>query len=159
MVIDKATGKGCALSIVSKTITEKLVTDGIVGKTICRKKHEQENSYDLFRTVKFMREENVYVVAEKSGDVTEKPLWPPTFIDAGVWKQAVSRFPAFGRLDESVEKYLLPKMDEYLQSISDVELVSLTRYFLIKHSVTNKPICQHNGKTYYFDKNELSQTE
>ena len=32
MVIDKATGKGCAWSIASKTITKKLVAEGIVGK-------------------------------------------------------------------------------------------------------------------------------
>ena len=50
----------------------------------------------------------------------------------GVWR-TVSKFPTFGRLDESVEKHLLPKMDEYLQSISDAELVSQTRDLLIKY--------------------------
>lgn len=37
MDIDKRTGRGCAWSILSKTIARKLVDDGIVGKEIARK--------------------------------------------------------------------------------------------------------------------------
>lgn len=37
MVIDKTTGKGCALSIAAKTITQNLIADGIVGKIIAKK--------------------------------------------------------------------------------------------------------------------------
>ena len=36
MVIDKKTGRGCALAIVSKKLTMDLVADGIVGKSLCR---------------------------------------------------------------------------------------------------------------------------
>lgn len=41
MDIDKRTGRGCAWSIVSKTIARKLVDDGIVGKEIAEKLHLQ----------------------------------------------------------------------------------------------------------------------
>mgnify|MGYP006922458198 CR=1 FL=1 len=58
-------------------------------------------------------------------------LWAPSFIDAGIWKQAVGRFQSFRRLDRNVEKYLLPEMEGYIQSISDEELISITRDFLI----------------------------
>lgn len=123
MVINKATGRGCALSMASKTITEKLIAEGIVGKTIYRKHRiNSKNSYDLFQVVKFMYEENAYIRSRKDDELGEEPLWTPSFIDAGVWRQAVSRFQNFDRLDQSVEKYLLSGMEEYLQSISDAEL-------------------------------------
>ncbi len=37
MVIDKKTGKGCAWSIASKTITKRLIAEGIIGKPFARK--------------------------------------------------------------------------------------------------------------------------
>lgn len=37
MVIDRTTGKGCALSIAAKTVTRNLIADGIIGKTIAKK--------------------------------------------------------------------------------------------------------------------------
>lgn len=154
MVIDKTTGRGCALSMASKTVTKELVADGIVGKPIYRKlRMNSKRNYDLFRAVKFKHNKYVYVMSQKDGGVDENPLWTPSFLDAGIWEQAVSKFPSSERLDQSVEKYLLPKMDEYLQGISDAELVSLTRDLLMEHGVINKPVCQHNGKTYYFDEN------
>ena len=47
MVIDKTTGKGCALSIVSKTIARTLIAEGIAGKAICRKPRiKSKNGYE-----------------------------------------------------------------------------------------------------------------
>lgn len=156
MVIDKTTGRGCALSLLSKTVTEKLIAEGIVGKTICRRRRiNSKNIYDSFRAVRFTHKKNVYIVPQKSGESAEEPLWTPSFIDAGIWEQAVSKFPDVDRLDRGVEKYLLPKMDKYLHGISDAELVSLTRDFLIEHGILNTPVCQHNGKTYYFSEDEV----
>ena len=37
MVIDRTTGKGCALSITAKIVTRNLIADGIIGKTIAKK--------------------------------------------------------------------------------------------------------------------------
>ncbi len=37
MVIDKTTGKGCAWSIASRTITKRLIDEGIIGKQFARK--------------------------------------------------------------------------------------------------------------------------
>lgn len=156
MVIDKTTGRGCALSMASKLVTEKLVADGIVGKPIYRKlRINSKKSYNLFRAVKFKNDEYVYVISQKEDGLTEKPLWTPSFIDAGIWKQAASRFPNSERLDQGVEKYLLPQMDQYLQSITDAELASLTRDLLMEYGVINTPICQHIGKTYYFSEDEV----
>ena len=156
MVIDKTTGRGCALSMASKTVTEKLIGDGIIGQVICKRRRiNSKNRYDLLRVTKFKHEETVYVMSQKDKGVAEEPLWTPSFIDAEIWAQAVSRFPNFEQLDKSVEKYLLPEMDEYLQSISDAELVSMTRAVLIEHGIFNMPIRQHTGKTYYFRENGI----
>ena len=151
MIIDKTTGRGCSLSIVSKTITKKLIADGIVNKTISRK--ARKNGYDLIQVVD--RGDYVYVMSQRANEMTEEPLWAPSFIDTEIWEQAASRFNPYRELDENVEIYLLPEMDEYLQSISDMELISMTREFLIEHGVVNTPIRQHNGKTYYFDEKEI----
>lgn len=154
MIIDKSTGRGCALSITSKTITEKLIAEGIIGKAIYRKKRtKSKNGYVLLRVVNFRHEESINIMLEN--ELAEEPLWIPSFVDKKIWDYAVSQFPNFGRLDQSVEKYLLPGMEEYLQSISDTELASLTRDFLIEHGVINIPIRQCKGKTFYFDENEV----
>lgn len=140
----------------SKTVTEKLIGDGIVGKAICRRRRiSSKNRYDLLRVTKFRYEDTVYVMSQKGQGLAGEPLWTPSFIDAEIWEQAVSRFPNFEQLDKSVEKYLLPEMDEYLQSISDAELVSMTRAVLIEHGIFNAPIRQHAGKTYYFSENGI----
>ena len=36
MVVDKSTGKGCAWSIASKTITKKLIAENIIDKLIAK---------------------------------------------------------------------------------------------------------------------------
>ena len=152
--IDKRTGRGCALSIASKTVARRLVDDGIVGKVIARK------------FLKFRREsiriaafgtglEDIYVVLRKSGGEAEQPLWAPTFIDPAIWQQAASQFRPGERLDRCVEKYLLPEMEDYLQSLSDSTLVSMVREFLLEHGVINKPIHQCRGITYYFTEDEV----
>lgn len=46
-------------------------------------------------------------------------------------------------------------MGEYLRSISDAELVSITRDFLIENGVINTPVSQRAGKTYYFNEDEI----
>lgn len=115
MVIDKTTGRGCALSITSKAITKELIADGIVGKTIYRKQRiHSKSNYDLFQVVRLEHEEGVYVRLQRCGELAEEPLWTLSFIDAGIWARAVSRFLTFERLDKCVEKHLLPEMDEYL---------------------------------------------
>lgn len=43
MVIDRTTGKGCALSIAAKTVTRNLIADGIIGKTIAKKERPKYN--------------------------------------------------------------------------------------------------------------------
>ena len=58
-------------------------------------------------------------------------------------------------LDEINRKYLLPEMDEYIQSFSDEELAAITRDFLIEQGVLNTPVAQHKGNTYYFNENEV----
>lgn len=45
MVIDRTTGKGCALSIAAKTVTRNLIADGIIGKTIAKKERPKRTSY------------------------------------------------------------------------------------------------------------------
>ena len=152
--IDKRTGRGCALSIASKTVARRLVDDGIVGKVIARKFLKYR--CDSIRIAAFGTGlEDIYVVLRKGGGEAEQPLWTPTFIDPAIWPQAVSQFRPGERLDRCVEKYLLPEIEDYLQSLSDSALVSMVREFLLEHSVINKPIRQCRGITYYFTENEV----
>ena len=148
MVIDKTTGRGCAWSIASKTITKKLIAEGIVDKTIFIK--AWKNGYDLLR-VTDCGENCAYLMSQRTKELTGQPLWAPSFIAPEIWGKAVSRCQNYGKLGRNVEMYLLPEMSEYLRSIPDIELISMTREFLIKHGVVNKPIRQHAGKTYYFN--------
>ena len=58
MVIDKTTGKGCTQSILSKTITRKLVAEGIAGKSIFSK------GYYLYQVVGH-GENDMYVMLKR----------------------------------------------------------------------------------------------
>lgn len=147
MVIDKTTGRGCALSIVSKAITGKLIADGIVDQPIFRP--PRKSRCVVLTVVEY--EDELRVLSKKSSELANKPLWTPSFIDAEIWAQAVSRFRSYKRLDKNVENYLLPEMEDYLQSISDAELISIVRDFLVEHGIINTPISQRTGKTYYFN--------
>lgn len=151
MVIDKTTGKGCAWSIVSKTITKRLVADGIVNKTIF--KRVRPSGCSLIQVANYGKD--MYVKSKIEKEVSEEPLWVPTFIDKRLWEQAVSKFKIYWTLDRNLEKYLLPEMEDYLQNISNSELVSITREFLIENDVINTAIRQHKGNTYYFNENEI----
>lgn len=154
MEIDKRTGRGCALSIASKTVARRLVDDGIVGKVIARKFLKYR--CDSIRIAAFGTGlEDIYVVLRKGGGEAEQPLWTPMFIDPAIWQQAVSQFRPGEKLAESVERNLLPEMDSYLQSLSDSTLVSMVREFLLEHGVINKPIRQCRGITYYFTEDEV----
>ncbi len=152
MIIDKTTGKGCAWSIISRTITQKLIAEGITDNPIFRK--QIKSRYRLLWVEKD-KDGRVSVMLRKGSELAEEPLWTPSFIDAETWGRGVRRFRSFGRLDRNVENCLLPEMGEYLQSIPDTELLSVTRDFLIAHGVINTPICQRSGNTYYFNENEV----
>lgn len=152
MVIDKTTGKGCALSIAAKTITQSLIADGIVGKIIARRGRCKR---DVWLRVIDCGDDWACIHWDFAHGQAEEPIWIPSFIDEEIWTRAVSKFPVDGRLDVNVEKFLLTEMDEYLQSIPDSELISITRDFLIDNGVLNQPIRQHKGNTYYFDQNEI----
>lgn len=154
MKIDKRTGRGCALSIASKTVARRLVDDGIVGKVIAWKFRKYR--CESIRIAAFGTGlEDIYVVLRKGVGATEQPLWTPTFIEPAIWQQPASQFWPGERLDRCVEKYLLPEMEDYLQSLTDSTLVSMVREFLLDHGVVNKPIRQCRGITYYFTENEV----
>ncbi len=78
MVIDKTTGKGCAWSIVSKTVTKELIAEGIVGKLISREPLKKNSS--ALRVVDH-GEPYKYVISQRAGDSAEEPLWIPSFVD------------------------------------------------------------------------------
>lgn len=54
-----------------------------------------------------------------------------------------------------MEKYLLPEMGKYPQSLLDSELVSMVWDFLLEHDVLQVPIRQERGKTFYFNAEEV----
>ena len=152
MVIDRTTGKGCALSIAAKTVTRNLITDGIVGKIIAKK--IRYNRPVWLRVIAY-RDKLVYFNWEFAQEVADEPLWTPSFIDEEIWARAVDKFPLDGYLDENVKEFLLPEMDEYLQNIPDSELIAITRDFLRKNGILGEPIRRRKGNTYYFDKSEI----
>lgn len=123
MVIDKTTGRGCALSIVSKTIAKQLIAEGIIGKAIFRR--ARPNGYNILCVAKYGEEARVML--QKGDGMAGEPLWAPSFIDGEIWQQAAGKFNVLTELDRNVEKHLLPKMDEYLKNISDTELVCSIR--------------------------------
>ena len=152
MVIDKTTGKGCAWSIASRSIAKRLIDEGIIGKQFARKPFK--SSYHLLKAEKFS-DSRVIITWRRGSGSEDEELWTPSFIEAGIWERGASRFRPLEQLDMNVENYLLPEMGEYLQSVPDVELVSMTRDFLIEHGVINVPITQREGNTYYFNENEV----
>lgn len=152
MVIDKKTGKGCAWSIASRSIAKRLIADGIMDKPFARK--QTRSSYRLLSAEKFS-DDRVIITWRRGSGLADEALWTPSFIEAEIWKRGTSRFRPLEQLVINVENYLLPEMGEYLQSISEVELVSLTRDFLLEHGVINTPISQHKGNTYYFNEKEV----
>lgn len=152
--IDKRTGRGCAWSIASKKIARDLIADGIIGQEIARKILKYR--CDSIRVAAAGPElENVYVMQGKGKGIIEQPLWTPTFIEPAIWRRAASKFRPGEKLAESVEKYLLPEMEEYLHGLSDLEMVSMVRDFLLEHGVLHAPIRQEHGKTYYFSEDEV----
>lgn len=151
-MIDKTTGKGCALRLMAKPITKKLIADGIVGNVIAKKSRYNRH---VLLWVMDCGENQIYINWCFADEVAEASFWVPSFIDAEAWERAVSKFHIDESLDNNVAEYLLPEMEEYLQRIPDAELISMTKNFLIEHGVLNKPICQHKGKTYYFDDDEV----
>lgn len=151
MAIDKTTGKGCAQSIVSKVITDRLIADGIMGKPIYRKYNRS-----ICWLLKVVNISEPYVMMSKGDEKSaEKPLWLPSFIDAETWTKAVSKFRTSVELCQNVEQCFLPEIDEYVQNIPNEKLLSITRDFLIEHGVVNVPISQRAGKTFYFNENEI----
>lgn len=152
MNIDKTTGRGCAWSIVSKIIAEKLNAEGIVGQPLF--KNVQGSCYDLIKTIN----DSGYYVPVKMQAVNiavGEPLWIPSCIDKKIWERAVCKFRTYTSLQENIEAFILPEMDDYLQSIPDTELIEIVRDFLIENGVINAPIRQRAGKTYYFNDAEI----
>lgn len=150
MVIDKTTGRGCALCISSKRIIGQLIAEGIVDQAICRR--PGKGGCDVLTVVEYGK--RLHVWPRRGGGPEAAPLWTPSFIDGRIWERAVSRFRP-GKLDQNVEEHLLPEMDAYLEGLSDPELISLTRDFLIARGVIHAPIAQRAGKTYYFNSDEI----
>lgn len=152
MGIDKSTGKGCAWSLASKTVADQLVTEGIIGKLIYREK--RKSTYDLVRVI----DQDRYYVRlhlDRVQELADEPIWLPTYVEPSRWKRAVGRFQTAESLDRNVERFLLPEMGDYLQNLSEAELLSITKNFLLESGVIQTPIRQRAGKTYYFNENEI----
>ena len=156
MVIDKTTGKGCAWRIASRTITKRLIAEGIIGKPFARQqtKSQTKSRYRLLSAEEYS-DGQVHVLWRRGSGLADETLWTPSFIEAGIWERAASRFHFRDPLDINVENYLLPELGEYLQSLSDTELVSMTKDYLIDQGVINIPIVRRGRNTYYFNENEV----
>ena len=74
MVIDKTTGRGCALSIVSKTIAKQLIAEGIIGKAIFRR--ARPNGYNLLCVAKYGGEARV--ILQKGDGMAGGTPWEPS---------------------------------------------------------------------------------
>lgn len=152
MDIDKTTGRGCVWSMVSILIAKKLYAEGVVGKPLF--KQTRSSSYDSIRTIS----DSGYYVPAKMQDISiaaDEPLWTPSCIDKKLWEKVIYKFRTYTSLEENIEIFVLPEMDEYLQSMSDAELIKIARDFLVENGVINKPIRQRTGKTYYFNTSRI----
>lgn len=152
MVIDKETGRGCALAITSKTIARQLIADGIEGQTLFSRPRKE--GFDLILARRDSCGE-IYVMVRRNQVLAPEPLWAPSFIDRGTWTRAVSQFQSYASLERNVENFLIPVMDKYLKNIPDAELAAMTKEFLIGQGVIGTPIRQISGDTYYFNETEI----
>ena len=148
MAIGTTTGKKCLQGILSKVIAGKLIAEGITDKPI--DKITYKSTHSLLRVDS---NGNLYETLHRVA--VAEPQWFPSFIDAEIWAEAVKLFKPNKNLEKNVEKYLLPKMDKYVENIPDAELVSITRDFLTERGILNTPISQREWNTYYFNEDEI----
>ena len=72
MVIDKTTGRGCALSIVSKTVTKQLIAEGIIDKFIGIQ--PRRKGCALLHVVVYGGDVCVTSTLQKEDDLTKEPF-------------------------------------------------------------------------------------
>lgn len=150
---DKSSGRGCAWSIAARKLASALVEDGVLNQPIARepRKNEDDVVYRFESTGYYYRASAKWL-AERPAD---EPLWKPSIIDPEIWEKAAKSFKPRHDLKYNVERFLLPEMKDYVQGMSDDELIALVREFLLEFRVINSPIRQIAGNTYYFNEDEV----
>ena len=153
MKIDRSSGRKCAYSIVARYLAKKLVEDGILNNPIARVPRKNDSDIVFrFENTGYYYRAGVKWIAERPED---EPLWTPSFIALETWQKAAKAFQPRHDLKYNVECYLLPEMPEYVQSISDDELIRMIYDFLMEFGVINSPIRQISGNSYYFNDEEI----
>lgn len=151
--IDTTSGRACAWDMAARKLTRDLIADGILDKPIAR--IPQKLAPDAIMHYKL---NGYYFRGGEQWCLThteDEPIWVPSFINLGVWQEAVKRFRTHDSLHRNVQTILLPLMPEYVASLSDEELVSLMREQLLERDILNTPVRQIEGNTYYFTEDEI----
>jgi len=150
---DKTSGRGCAWSIAARSLAGELVADGIIDQPIAREPRKAEGDIVLrFDAFGYYHRANSKWFGMHSDD---EPLWQPTIIDPEIWAKAAKAFRPRHDLKYNVEHYLLPEMTDYIESMTDDDLVNRVHEFLLEFGVLNCPIRQVGGNTYFFNDEEI----
>lgn len=150
---DKTTGRGCAWSIAARNLASELIADGIIDQPIAREPRKAEDDIILrFDAYGYYHRVNSKWFEKHSKD---EPLWQPTIIDPEIWSKAARSFRPRHDLKYNVERYLLPEMTDYIESMPEDELVNRVHEYLMEFGVLNCPIRQVDGNTYFFNDEEI----
>lgn len=150
---DKSSGRGCAWSIAARNLAGELIADGIIDQPIAREPRKAEDDIVLrFDRFGYYNRANAKWFENHAKD---GPLWQPTIIAPGVWEKASKSFRPRHDLKYNVECYLLPEMTDYIESMTDEDLIVHVHDFLLKSGVLNSPIRQVGGNTYFFNNEEI----
>lgn len=150
---DKSSGRGCAWSIAARNLAIDLIADGILDRPIAREPRKAGEDIILH----FDKFGNYNRVNAKwfENHAKDEPLWLPTIIPPEIWKKTVKSFRPRHDLKYNVECYLLSEMTDYVENMTDDELIVRVHDFLLEFGVLNSPIRQVGGNTYYFNDEEI----
>lgn len=150
---DKTSGRGCAWSIAARKLAGELIADGIIDQPIAREPRKAEDDIVL-RFDKFGYYNRANAKWFEHHGINE-PLWQPTIIAPEIWEKASKAFRPRHDLKYNVEYYLLPEMTDYIESMTDDDLIVRVHDFLLEFGVLNSPIRQVGGNTYFFNDEEI----
>lgn len=150
---DKTSGRGCAWSIAARNLSGELIADGIIDQPIAREPRKAEDDIVLrFDKFGYYNRANAKWFETHAKD---EPLWQPSVVAPEIWEKAVRAFRPRHDLKYNVEHYLLPEMTDYIESITDHDLMGHVHDYLLEFGVLNCPIRQVGGNTYYFNDEEI----
>ena len=136
-------------SLIARVIADKLVADGIVGKTLIIRtmKDGTEHHYAFFEGRGFSR---CAYTPEEAARI-QAQIWYPSIIEREAWAFAVEGFRRLHNLPYNVEHYLLPLLRGQIEQLSSDELTEIAMNALLDYGIIDCPIKKTEHEIYYFN--------